>query len=284
MKQRPWRSALENAECPVLSKKKDWFLNTAKADFYRNLGLEASCRFLDIGAGSGVISAEMSRHCAGGTALDFAEEATAFMKLRFQQDGLGNLHVVRGDALRLPFTSGSFDLVILNGVLEWVAAYTKGQSCRSVQIDFLKETRRCLKPGGRVAIAIENRWDLEHFLGASPHGEPPFVAVMPRILARAVNYLLKGRDYRTYIYGRSGYRRLLNAAGYFNSTVYIAVPNYYAPERAELPKRENIQTIYQERQAQIRRRKMRVEHLLHKLGLLGFVLPAFYITAENRGG
>ena len=283
MKTRHWKAALENPACPVLAKKRKWFTDTAKANFYRQLDFNRDDRFLDIGAGSGVISAEMSRHCARGVALDFAEETSRFMKIRFRQDDLGNLSVVRADALKLPFASRSFGLVILNGVLEWVAAYTTGQSCRSVQIGFLQEARRCLRPGGKIAIAIENRWDLDHFFGASPHGEPAFVAVMPRILARAVHYLRRNQDYRTYIYGCSGYRRILKTAGFRSSRIYLAVPDYYSPRRADEFTPKNIGIIYRERQAQYQRKKMLIERVLHGLGLLGYFLPAFYITAENPG-
>ena len=51
-----WRTALSRLDLPVLSRKRFWFTDRKKADFYRTLPVGAHGRALDVGSGSGVIA------------------------------------------------------------------------------------------------------------------------------------------------------------------------------------------------------------------------------------
>ena len=148
-----WRESIEELDCPVITQKRSWFLDQAKALFYKNLHLPSKDCFLDIGAGSGVISTELSKSFKEGVAFDHLPEAVRFMKKRVLQDMISNVQVVAGDGLKLPFCNEIFDLTILHGVLEWIASFKQGKNCRKVQRDFLMNNLRCLKKGGKIAIA-----------------------------------------------------------------------------------------------------------------------------------
>ena len=86
--------------------------------------------------------------------------------------GVDNIFPVASPIKSLPFSDNFFDLVILNGVLEWVAldedtileqhwdgkragktSYRK--TPEEMQIEVLKELRRVLKPDGFLYIAIK---------------------------------------------------------------------------------------------------------------------------------
>lgn len=228
----PWRSALEQLALPYLSTKRQWFTNVHKARFY--LGLVSSRESaLDIGAGSGVIAAGFA---AGGfrraVALEQDPGWCNFMRLRYQQDGLSQVEVVQGSAVpRLPFPDGSFDLVAVNGVLEWIPEGSQANSPREAQLTFLREVRRVLRPGGSIGVAIENRLYLRNFLGDTPHNEPPFVVIMPRWIGSAVTRIVQGKPYRTWIYSYWGYQRLLRDAGFNNVSVQQMLPSYHTPEQ-----------------------------------------------------
>lgn len=63
--------------------------------------------------------------------------------------------VVGGDALALPFPDGTFDCVIASEILEHVGADDRA----------IAELARVLRPGGRMAVTVPNRWP-EHLCWA----------------------------------------------------------------------------------------------------------------------
>jgi SAM-dependent methyltransferase len=193
------------------------------------LGASAEGRALEIGAGGGAVSAVLASYCRQVVALDLDELAVRFMRHRFAQDGRENVHVVRADALRLPFAPGSFDLISLNGVLEWLPKAAPGVPPRQVQQEFLRQCAGILAPGGRICIGIENRWHFNYLRGRTPHGEVRFAPVLPRRLADWVSRRVRGAPYDTPIYSSRGLERLLRAAGFSRSAVYAALPTYDNP-------------------------------------------------------
>jgi len=131
-KKQHWTVAVQNLNCPTIAKKRHWFTNKNRALFYRGIIVADKGVLLDIGAGSGIISAELAKTFKKGVAIDYAPEATRFMQTRFEQDHIDNISVLRADGLSLAFERHMFDLISLNGVLEWVAYFTCGGSCRKI--------------------------------------------------------------------------------------------------------------------------------------------------------
>ncbi len=274
---RPWRRKLHEAGVT----KQGWFHNEAKATFYRSAAPPERRRFLDIGAGSGIIAQVLAAVFDHGVAADRLPEAVRFMRARFSQDRVDNLQVVRCCALSLPFEAERFNLVVANGVLEWVAAAAPDLPCGAAQRAFLEEIHRCTAPGGVFAMGIENRWALGHLRGRSPHGEPPFVALLPRALSRIVTKKLRGTDYRNYIYSYFGYRRLLKQAGFGRVDVYLAVPNYYNPVAFVKAGQRSI-AWPETKKASGNRFGRLVVNLIARAGLLPLFWPAYFIRAEKQ--
>jgi SAM-dependent methyltransferase len=127
----------------------------------------------------------------------------------------------------LPFSDCSFDLVILNGVLEWLGTSELDLAPNLVQEKCLKEIFRVLKPGGSLYIGVENRFAFFYFFGVKdPHSRTPFTTIMPRPIANLICLCLKRKPYRTYIYSLSGYRMILGKAGFKTADFYFPVPSY----------------------------------------------------------
>jgi SAM-dependent methyltransferase len=152
------------------------------------------------------------------------------MQQRFAQEGLSTVTVVRSSVWVLPFEPESFDLVVMNGVLEWVAEGMEGDP-QELQEAALRNALALLKPGGKLYLGIQNRIYPGYFIGyPDPHSGIPFVTVLPRTLAHW--YARKKgckSGYRNYLYSSRGYRTLLRKVGYADSDIYVALPSYNDP-------------------------------------------------------
>src|SRR5205823_4310509 len=73
---------------------------------------------------------------------------------------------------------------------------------RKVQLRFLEEICRILKPRGQLFVAIENRFDYEYFMGHPDHHSGlRYSSLLPRFLANLYSIFAARRPYRTYTYG-----------------------------------------------------------------------------------
>ncbi|HBB67277.1 MAG TPA: hypothetical protein DCZ93_08245 [Elusimicrobia bacterium] len=182
---------------------------------------------LDLGCGFGSIAFSLSRRCGKVAAMDISAKRLKYVSLRAAQEKTANIFpVFGGDAPRLPFPDGSFDLVVLNGVLEWLGLFGGDKDPRDVQLEKLREIHRVLKPGGSVYIGIENRTGYVYFFGGTDHGGTRFTTLMPRFMADLVSRLTGRGPYRTYTYTEAGYRRLLAEAGFGKADFYATIPSY----------------------------------------------------------
>lgn len=282
MEKNDWNKSFDELALPILGKKKDWFTNLGRGEYYKNIELEEKLRVLDVGAGAGVISQSLASVFNEVYSLEFNSKWVKFLKKRFQQEMINNVNVIRGNAVEFPFAKQSFDLVVVNGVLEWVADFARNSRTADVQQKFLKDIYGLLKTGGKVGIAIENRYYLRWFLGLSPHGEPPYVALMPRKLANFVSKRKQNKEYRNYIYGYYGYKKLLRNAGYKNIEIKLAVPNYYNPTDVISINKESQRVLFKRSSLNDSKNVSfkTVVKWLTQLGWLGYFEHSFYISAE----
>jgi ubiquinone/menaquinone biosynthesis C-methylase UbiE len=138
-------------------------------------------RLLDVGCGTGLLSARIARTLpgCGVVGCDFSRGMLARAAA-----GRRGARWVRGDALHLPFADASFDALVSTEAFHWFPD----------QPAALKEFRRVLEPGGRLLVSLIN---------------PP-VAALSR-LTRAGSALLGEPLYWP---TRSRMRRQVEAAGF----------------------------------------------------------------------
>jgi SAM-dependent methyltransferase len=288
VKDTPWRQVIENTDLPVLKQKRSWFINPRKGYPYRILPLVEKGVALDIGAGSGIISSTVAQDFSSVVAFDYSPELVAFMKKRFLEDGLNGIHLVRGDAVNLPFHKECFDLVIVNGVLEWVPDFVPKMNPCKAQIEFLTNVRTILRRKGMVGIAIENRLYYRHFQGMSSHGESSYTVILPRFLTNLIRRLRKKSQYRNYIYSYWGYRHLLKKAGYRNVQIYLVLPSYYDPHMIISTQKKPSQAFFEEyfqdrfsENGEMHFARKAIYYLLNKINLFRYLEHSFLITAEK---
>jgi SAM-dependent methyltransferase len=224
-----WKNALLESAEPSVQHASTMILNVDRANWHYLLELPPESRVLDLGAGTGTTSHALATHYREIVALEPVLERVQFMQQRFSQENLSNVQVVRSSLWTLPFAPQSFDLVAMNGVLEWVAEGIAGDP-EELQERALRNAFRLLRPGGYLYVGIENRFSPGYFVGYNdPHAGIPFVTVLPRRLAHWYARRRGLSGYRNYLYSSRGYRKLLSRAGFTRLEFYLAIPSYNHP-------------------------------------------------------
>lgn len=206
----------------------DFTFEENRADWRFVIPLTKSSVVLDAGAGMGRISIPLARVAGRVVAVDHSFLRMKFLKERAKQEGLDNIEPYVGDIFDLPFEEKSFDLIVMNGLLEWVGVTDRYEHPREAQLASLRIAKKLLKPGGHLYIGIENRFALA-YLRARDHSGLRFTSYMPRVVADVYCRLRQGKRYNTYTYTARGYRTLLREAGLGEADMYLVYPGYNAP-------------------------------------------------------
>lgn len=186
----------------------------------------AGATVLDLGCGSGGISQAVSRHCEELVSTDISHDSV----MKSLQKAEPPVSGCRLDATSLPFADKVFDLVIINGVLEWVPDAHEADP-QYIQVATLREINRVLKPGSLLYLGIESRFYAKYLAGMRDHSGLRFAAPIPRTLANLYSKAVRGQPYRNYLYTLGGYRKLLTEGGFTTIEPASALPSYKWPQR-----------------------------------------------------
>jgi arsenite methyltransferase len=108
--------------------------------------LEVGGHVLDLGCGAGtdsLVAAQMVGPEGRVTGIDMTPEMLAKAQAAASELGLHNVEFLEGEAERLPFADGSFNVVISNGVIDLIPDKDA----------VFEELFRVLEPGGRIQVA-----------------------------------------------------------------------------------------------------------------------------------
>ena len=192
--------------------------------------IKTSTKALDIGAGTGGLACQLAKKCSV-VAIDGSWCDVKFLKIRAKQEGLRQFKTLLGNALDLPFKRKQFDLVTMNGVLEWVPTSQPNTSPREAQLQALKEVRRLLKRSGKFLLGIENRYYLGYFLGVpEPHVNLRYISIIERGDAEQLSRNVRNLPFLEYTYTRKEYEDLIREAGFKYIEAYWLFPDYRLPQ------------------------------------------------------
>ena len=166
----------------------------------------ADADVLDIGCGDGgalIAFAELGARCAG---IETNQKSIARARIRAEEHGV-SVALQPAFAEALPFADGSFDLVMLDNVLEHVGD-------RELT---LREIRRVLKPGG-ILYAVTPKPLALYALWNDPHYDLAGLVLLPRRAQIWYFERIRGGGKGSYDVGviptRRAARRLLKQAGF----------------------------------------------------------------------
>lgn len=107
--------------------------------------VKPGARALDVCCGTGDLAFALAAKGAAATGLDFNEPMLAMARGKNQRSNLrppSSVSFIHGDAMKLPFADGSFDLVTVGYGLRNLARWETG----------LTEMARVARPGGRLLV------------------------------------------------------------------------------------------------------------------------------------
>jgi ubiquinone/menaquinone biosynthesis C-methylase UbiE len=125
-------------------------------------------RVVELGAGTGVLTAELAREAASVAAFDRAPEMVALARSNLERHGARGCSVALADHRALPLASGCADLVVAAWSLDSVVCDSDAASWRRELDRVVDEMRRLAAGGGAVVIV------------ASPYSARGFVLHLER--------------------------------------------------------------------------------------------------------
>lgn len=137
----------------------------SRASWLPLLGLNDNAIALDIGSGYGAITQALANAAQEVYSVEAIPERIEFTSIRLKQEGLSNVRLIQASATDLPLQGNVFDLVVVNGILEWVGEWDLSVPPQEVQLKFLRKIHHMLKPGGILLLGIENRIGYNNFRG-----------------------------------------------------------------------------------------------------------------------
>jgi SAM-dependent methyltransferase len=220
-----WRAALDDATvaAPFFGSRLG---KLGLANWHVLLARPRNGAALDVGCGFGTLPLGLADRFRLAVGAEMLPERLRYAALRARQEPWPNAQFIRSHGARLPLADSRFDLVTMNGVLEWAALYSDGEP-RSLQVAMLSEARRVASENGTVAVAIENRYALESLLAlADTHTGLEFVTALPRPAADLMSRLTGRGPYRVLLHSHDGYRKLFHEAGFSDITLLDLVSSY----------------------------------------------------------
>lgn len=240
---------------------------------------------VDIGAGFGTIAAALARSAAHVFAVDSSAGRVRATAARARAEDLRNVTAIHADAVALPLGSGSCDLALLVGVLEWTAH--RKDDVLAIQRRVLDEAARVLKDGGTLLIGIENRFGAHYFLGLrEEHTKLRFSSLLPRRVANTYCRILQGSAMTTYTHSRRALLKLVRRAG-LEPRIGVALPTYSEPQisfdQEDFPQGWNFYLQHVFRYSSAFRRIAGALARVAPGSVIEPFVPAFWITATKAG-
>jgi len=192
--------------------------------------LPKGAKVLEVGSGCGAVTGALARKAASVTCVELSKKRSLINAYRHRECGNVTIHVGNFKDIE-PVLPADYDFIFLIGVFEYAQSYMGGETPYE---DFLKSLLPHLAEGGRLIIAIENRYGLKYFAGCKEDHLGTYFSGIENYAA--------GGGVRTF--SREGLERIFLNCGVEEYHFYYPYPDYkfmtalysdeYLPKKGEL--------------------------------------------------
>jgi len=277
-----WRRAAQELMVDKDSSTRTILLSPNRASFIDLLEPSAKHSILDLGAGMGAISQQLSKSFSKVYALDLAFERLTFLQVVAEQEKAEGIRTVcHRDVFNLPFQSGTLDAAVMVGVFEYFPLSYPKDTIQDVQRRALAELHRVISPGGVLLIGTKNRFGWPYWTGATDSSHLHFGSLMPRWLADKASQALLHHPYRIVTDSYQVYTSLLREAGFEAPRFFWPVDGYQKSESwVDLSDNEAIKTAIKNYNTAGNLKRTALSTFA-ALGIFKFLVPHFGIVARK---
>ena len=172
-------------------------------------------KVLEIGSGCGAVTGALCRLAGEVTGIDLSLKRSRINANRNRKAGNLRLYVGNFEDIE-PNLPDDYDVITLIGVFEYSAGYIHSPEPYE---EFLRRIGRHLKPGGRILLAIENRFGLKYWAGCTEDHTG--------VLFDGLEGYPAGGGVRTFT--RREMERILKHSGPWEAAWYFPFPDYKFP-------------------------------------------------------
>lgn len=200
----------------IIEQRRSWpilyHLSPLRENIVEWIPMEKDAKVLEVGSGCGAITGALARKAGSVTCVDLSRKRSLINAHRHSECGnvtihVGNFKDIEADLPR------DYDYICLIGVFEYGKSYIGGPEPYA---DFLRILQAHLKEGGRIIIAIENKYGMKYFSGCQEDH-------LGKYFAGIENYE-DGGGVRTF--SRNGLERIFQQCGVEECHFYYPYPDY----------------------------------------------------------
>lgn len=226
------RSEVEYAQ--AIEEKKNWpilyHLSPLRENIVEWIPMEKNAKVLEVGSGCGAVTGALARKAGNVVCVDLSKKRSLINAYRHAECDNVTIHVGNFKDIE-PDLADDFDYICLIGVFEYGQSYIGGDTPYE---DFVKILLPHLKKGGRIIIAIENKYGMKYFAGCKEDHLGSYFS--------GIENYAQGGVVRTF--SRIGLERIFRRCGVQECHFYYPYPDYkfmtslysdsYWPSKGEL--------------------------------------------------
>jgi len=200
----------------IIEERKSWpilyHLSPIRENIVDFIPMKKTDKVLEVGSGCGAITGAFARKCGSVTCVDLSKKRSMINAYRHSECENVTIHVGNFKDIE-PELPCDYDYICLIGVFEYGRGYIGGETPYE---DFLNILKRHLAPGGRMVIAIENKYGLKYFAGCKEDHLGTYFS--------GIEDYAEGGGVRTF--SKKGLEKIFQTCGVDKYSFYYPYPDY----------------------------------------------------------
>lgn len=206
----------ESAFYQVIEDRASWpifyHLSPLRGNIVDWIPVPRDARVLEVGSGCGAVTGALAKKAGSVTCIDLSKKRSMINAYRHRDADNVTIHVGNFKDIEQELPC-DYDFIFLIGVFEYGQGY---MGTAAPYEDFMRILRKHLKKGGRLVIAIENKFGLKYWAGCKEDHLGIYYS--------GIEDYPQGGGVRTFT--RNGLEKICKAAGVENYTFYYPYPDY----------------------------------------------------------